>query len=574
MTSLETSRLTHRAEAGAISSPFIIDGMPEQLQLTQLDSFAGAYEEMAAHPRYQKEDGTGPDTESINEKIESTINTYLESAGIETEPETDEQRREYEIAFSAVERAIRTNKADWIGHTTESGHESVSNQVFRDLLAHYNPYTGRHRAEDPATASSEGTEPGESSDSHDEDEPVAELTPEQQAEFAELEAKLDELREKWATESAKRQGRMWSFKTKQREELYKEYQAAAAALGVKHMELHEDWSDEDRKLIATALVFDEQEKLRTLTTEKLQGTKVSKIIEFMNRGSKLTRIAKGIGVGAVAGVAGSFMAGLAGAAVVTTGVVALTRFARGFAIKDKDQRGMASFDDVVDGDQLAEGDWSTQQKYANSSFERGTQIEQNKRAKAGIYGVGSIAVGSLLGYGIHEGAEWLSGKDLELVDWASDRWNNFWNGADDHVVPGHQPETGKWGAHNDFDGDGKLNGVDFDKDGDGVLNVDDYKPHDSTIWDAPQTPKLENPYFKWHIDANGVQQDNAADVFHDLLGYNKGHVTPEWLGQLADKAGVDWTPGHTLVFEGHLNDEANAQLKQMLEYAQQHNLKP
>lgn len=391
-------------------------------------------------------------------------------------------------------------------------------------------------------------------------------------------------RDKWASESAKRQGRAFSTKSKERDAIRDDYHQKVQALGIMELDGQISAADDEttKNTRVIEFLFDEQKKLRELTTEKLSDTKMSRFVEWMNAGSKLKRLGKAalIGAGAAAGAAvfgliavpAGVAAGVAGG--VGAAAAGTARFIRGFARGDR-HRGMGTAEDVLvddDGnhwnplDDTAhvnlEEKFSAAHGEYNQAFEEDTRKEQSKRRKAIGAGVLMTAVGTGAGLALSHAAD------------LSDGWNNFWNGADDHVVPGHQPETGKWGAHNDFDGDGKLNGVDLDKDGDGVLNVDDYKPHDSTIWDAPQTPKLENPYFKWHIDANGVQQDNAADVFHDLLGYNKGHVTPEWLGQLADKAGVDWTPGHTLVFEGHLNDEANAQLKQMLEYAQQHNLKP
>lgn len=432
MTTSETPRPTAPAETNLAAKPYHIEGMPEELQLSKLDKLAGSYEVMITAPGIQKEDGSGPDLDKINATVTELVNEYLESAGFVTENQTDEQRREYEFAFSVVERAMRTNKQDWIGYTTDDGgHDGVSNQVFRELLAHYKPVETAGTDDDPGTGDDDpGTGEDDDDDSDDDDapEPAHGLTAEQKKEFEALEAKLDALRESWAKESAKRQGRMFSFDNEYRDNLYREYQAAATALAAKHMEVHNDWSDEDKQMIATALVFDEQEKLRNLTTEKLKGTKISKIIQWMNKGSKFTRIAKGVGIGLVAGVAGSFMAGLAGTAAVAGGAVALTRFARGFALGDKDRRGMKSFDQVVDINELDGKSWKDQQAYAEGTFEEGTRHEQKKRTKAGVYGVGAIAVGAAMGGAIHWGAESLSGRNLSAVSWLTDRWNGG-NGA-------------------------------------------------------------------------------------------------------------------------------------------------
>jgi hypothetical protein len=336
--------------------------------------------------------------------IESTLDDFLHEQGIDTSAANYD-----EIRTLFREASIdRINDDEWGNSPSSRGVDPNDHKSQSDIFAERIAARLGNSANAP--------------------EPTQELTAEQKKEFEALEAKLEALRESWAKESAKRQGRMFSFDNEYRDNLYREYQAAATALAAKHMEVHNDWSDEDKKLIATALVFDEQEKLRNLTTEKLKGTKISKIVTWMNKGSKFTRIAKGVGIGLVAGVAGSFMAGLAGTAAVAGGAVALTRFARGFALGDKDRRGMKSFDQVVDINELDGKSWKDQQAYAEGTFEEGTRHEQKKRTKAGVYGVGAIAVGAAMGGAIHWGAESLSGRNLSAVSWLTDRWNGG-NGA-------------------------------------------------------------------------------------------------------------------------------------------------
>ena len=111
------------------------------------------------------------------------------------------------------------------------------------------------------------------------------------AEFTRLEAELTDARELYAAAAAKRQGRLFGKGGKGHDQLRQDYEAKLHALGQRHMAEHPDYDDESKRLIATTILFDEQEKLRNLTTEKLLDTKLSKMIRWMNKGGTATRIA-------------------------------------------------------------------------------------------------------------------------------------------------------------------------------------------------------------------------------------------------------------------------------------------
>jgi len=151
MTTTEAHTPSHRADVLDGKIPYRIESMPDALQREKLTFLTGAYEKMATLALYQKEDGSGADQDKIDADINAEIEQYLDVSGFEKDAQTDKDRQEYELAYRAVDRAIRTSKRDWIGHPDgEGGHKGVSQEVFEELLDHYQPVTsGRHRADVP-----------------------------------------------------------------------------------------------------------------------------------------------------------------------------------------------------------------------------------------------------------------------------------------------------------------------------------------------------------------------------------------------------------------------------------------
>ncbi|HEY1085103.1 MAG TPA: hypothetical protein VGE34_00070 [Candidatus Saccharimonadales bacterium] len=326
---------------------------------------------------------------------------------------------------------------------------------------------------------------GVDSDDEEPDTDSAELDPEKVAAIDELEGPLGELRDRMAAATAKRQDRLFGKGSKKHAQLKAEYEAMVNELGRRHLALHEDFSEEDKNLVATTVLFDEQAKLRNETIAELEGKPLGKFIKWMNKGNVATRIAKGVGLGAVAGITGSFVAGAVGAGIVAGGAVAATRFARNFAIKDNKTRGMAAIYDDSDRGIVADNGKSTAIDFdantlntgaalnftddsnrmeeiakltgANEAFEEDTKKEQDKRRKSALFGAAMIGVGALAGYGVHRAAEWMSSKDLTLSGYVHDKWDKFWNGDQDTYA-------------NDVDHDGVPDDKDsfVDKNNDGL----------------------------------------------------------------------------------------------------------
>lgn len=318
-------------------------------------------------------------------------------------------------------------------------------------------------------------------------------------------------REVWAIASAKRQGRAFSVKDASREKVKDAYHKSVQKLGIMELEdtIVDSESDTEKNVKVIAWLFDEQAKLRELTTEKLKSTKTSKFVEWMNKGSMLQRVGKSalVGVaasGAAAGislVAGfGLMAGAAGGAVA--GAVGFGRFVRGFARGDR-QRGMTTAneefgtdgrpvdEDGVEGNTIVERFEDVAKTY-NTAFEEGTHDEQKKRRKAVYRGLTNAALGVGVGAAVHYISDFLS------------------------EAPSGSTDTGTGNGH-------RTPWADRDADGDGVPNGQDFAPHDPDVTIKPDSIDLHavshdarwvDPGEGWYqtFQELGIPQDHWSHV--------------------------------------------------------------
>ncbi|MNQ92636.1 hypothetical protein D3C85_1080670 [compost metagenome] len=229
---------------------------------------------------------------------------------------------------------------------------------------------------------------------------------------------LDQRRASLAELSAKRQGRIAGKGGEayaEAKELYDEQMILLARAELKSELEDNSISDDTKKIRVTEYLLEEQTKLRELTIDKLQNTPVGNFVKYMNRGKIATRIAKGLGLGLVAGAVGAgigVVAGVAGAAAVGAGVAtaatAAVRFARGFAHVDaKEGRGMqqlsgdqAQKDEIISSLDAAPTYIDTAHQQLSDKYEEDTKKEQGKRRKS----VGAGVLGIVLGAGIAAGA--------------------------------------------------------------------------------------------------------------------------------------------------------------------------
>lgn len=504
--------MSERSQANPNQLSTRIEGAPEGLQLESLDKVVGSFVDINADFEAEK-----PEVD-FQDYYEGRIDALLTENGFTDNLDDESQHTEYEFAKQVYTRVAGYTTHEWL--TRPEGEE-----VKRRNLEH-RAVAERYSSE--ATMNTSGTELTEAEQATPESSEQEKAT----ETLEKLESNLADAREKLAAAAAKRQNSLWSGNFTGNSDVYDklhdEYNDALRALGQQHISLHEDYTDESKNIIALTILFDEQEKLRDLTTEKLENKRITKVIKWMNKGNAATRIAKGVAIGAGAGLAGSFLAGAVGAGIVAGGAVAATRFARGFALKDHDKRGMSSFEDTVDVSEadikvgpalhFAESDQiSAADKVlgAQGSFEADTRNEQKKRRKAAAYGIGSMAVGSVLGYGLHAAVEWASGKDLTLIDNAAEKTKNFLSGEGfrgDIDAPDIEtlPEP-------DLDGDGLADSIDNDIDGDGATNENDFAPRDPNVSEQPLTPREQ--VFDGRLGARELTPEGREMIMDELNGH-------------------------------------------------------
>jgi len=220
------------------------------------------------------------------------------------------------------------------------------------------------------------------------------------------------------------------------EEFSKLYSAKAMAERPAHIS-EENW----KQAITEQLISGSVQEFLLLEQEKvaaMESSKMGKFVEYMNKGGKLKRLIKGIGVGAIVGVATlplGFVGGVVGAGgIVAGGAVGLGRFARSFAgwqgrkptAKDNLTLDTASFQEAVKkgGTELSETDYQTLSPLdaikkalnAGSDIEYRRDHEDRKALRKSVaVGAGAVALGALTTLGIHA----LDNK-LGVSDWVKD----------------------------------------------------------------------------------------------------------------------------------------------------------
>jgi len=234
---------------------------------------------------------------------------------------------------------------------------------------------------------------------------------------AELRRRLSDVRREWATLQTERQKRLVEFRWEIDEEEYK-------AIGEKYNRLRTELvsrktrhilddtkltNDECRREIVRE-ALKEQDELRKLTIEDLQGEKVSKYAEWVNKGKNKARTAKYLAIGAIAGIVG---ANIGDAPGVATGLLlfGLSRPDKAYVLYN--ECGMGTVEErlgISDENRIAHG-IDTKITDPNSFdevveiivrqtddlFEEHIKGEQANRRKYILKNLGKAAVGGFIG---------------------------------------------------------------------------------------------------------------------------------------------------------------------------------
>ena len=259
----------------------------------------------------------------------------------------------------------------------------------------------------------------------------------------EIERSLDLLRTRMARLSAKRQ-RQTGLRNKLSNKKYNQtqrwYTAAVIEAGRRtHAQEIADaaTTEDEKRALATQFILEEQAKLRNASLELVKNTKVSKFIEWMTRGSKTARIAKGVLVGGAGAAAGAGLvvasAGVSAAVIFGGALTFAGRYARGYAAHDaKHGRGIATDIDSDAAktaleskfdDQGAADHFYTATDHFTEEFNKDIKLEQKKRRKTVYKTVGQLALGAGAGAAVAYASE--SGLIEAAANKAKDAYENL-----------------------------------------------------------------------------------------------------------------------------------------------------
>lgn len=245
------------------------------------------------------------------------------------------------------------------------------------------------------------------------DEVQAEIDAEKSKEASEriagLQEKLDGLRDELAAVSAKRGTRMFTRKSGELagtfEMLNGQYNKILQELTVAKLDNDPEFAAKDSKeRLQKGMMFmiEQQRLLRQDTTANMEGTKLGKVVKWMNEGGRLKKFMKYAGVGLIAGAAGFATGGVAGAgaaAAIGAGFRAFRGYSR--SQDNNNARQLEDVDDTILNEIIARGGKITDLVGAGAaalaaSFE-GSLRDVQKKARKGVYAAGGYA---LAGFGI------------------------------------------------------------------------------------------------------------------------------------------------------------------------------
>ena len=336
------------------------------------------------------------------------VEKYLADNGISNDDESYATTKAFleSVSPDNISEYHWLNTKDENGNKIESGRSAARKAVERDIKTVTQEEAGGDKAP------GEGDQPtGEPGQARAEGNPPQGMSREDW-EFFEADAhrltgeELARSREVWAKHSAKVQGRAFR-KGSDHDKFFEQYNESVRRHGIASVELADDDSDVETNAKVIQYLFDEQKQLREMTTEYLQGTKLNRFVELMNRGKFGARMLKGMSLGLAAGAVGAmipFGVGVVGAGALAVGA---SRFVKGYiagakhtGMQTAEQRfGSENAANTIVGGEIAAHFDQVHSKY-DHAFEEDSHKEQVKRRKALAWGVGSVAVGAGAAYGL------------------------------------------------------------------------------------------------------------------------------------------------------------------------------
>ncbi len=355
-----------------------------------------------------------------------------------------------------------------------------------------------------------------------EPEPTESETPEVKAKREALEqaaATLDAARAAWAAMTTKRQSRAFNYKAIHGYNKAKEdYETIVRDYGkmVLAEQLAGAENETQKNAIAIDYYIEEQNKLRELVRHESDNKVINKLSNWMNKGSRKARLAKGVAIGAVFAGGGALL-GVAGAGVaLAAGAAGAGRFVRGYTqrhlsgMEKLDVNALAEKTQGEYGDAPADTTESKMDRMSNifaNYFEEDAKKEQNRRKKALAWGVGSVAVGAGVGQLLAH-APGVSGAAEHARNWVGDKVG----GVKDHFFGGDHSPSG--------------NGVDTNAQG------NDLPRNGNPPVDKPGVGDVAPP-----ADPPALTPEQLARV-HDFMNIHAGEGGYETLREIGVPAGL------------------------------------
>ncbi len=353
--------------------------------------------------------------------------------------------------------------------------------------------------------------------------------------------------------SARMSGHIFSRKKGNARALYEahlaSYNETLQEIGrLEHPELHEEPStldESERNKIAVGFLFKEQAKLREETQKNLEGTKLAKVVNWMNDGGRLKVAAKYLGVGILFGGIAALTGGAAAGVGVAAGISATGRFSRGF-IRSEADRGtdIDSVEDATGGEEAFAKEIDDNRGHKETLIEAGSRIlgqmfrekDVREKQKGRFRSIRNGLFMTALGYGISKVVG--AGMAMARADGPT---------AGRSATPG-SPAHGQLANQEGMEGSNSEppSAADYNK-------ADRQSMVDYNKWIEPYVYHHEqNPYYFFHdkIGKNDFGPPLNPNATIDDLTKNRWLDSPEQFASICAAFGIDGLPDDTATING------------------------
>lgn len=353
--------------------------------------------------------------------------------------------------------------------------------------------------------------------------------------------------------SARMSGHIFSRKKGNARALYEAhlagYNETLQELGrLEHPELFDEDSQMDeaeRNKVAIKFLFEEQAKLRGETQELLEGTKLAKVVKWMNSGGRLKVFLKYAGASLIVGGAAALTGGASLGVAAGMGIAGAGRFGRGF-IRSEADRGtdIDSVEDATGGEEAFAKEIDDNRGHKETLIQAGSRIlgqmfrekDIKEKQKGRFRSIRNGLFMTALGYGISKVVG--AGMAMARADGPA---------AGRSATPG-SPAHGQLANQEGMQGPNSEppSAADYNK-------ADRQSMVDYNKWMEPYVYHHEqNPYYFFHdkIGKNDFGPPLNPNATIDDLTKNRWLDSPEQFASICAAFGIDGLPDDTATING------------------------